>query len=410
MAVIIKLIAQNQGSTEPANVYLASLSSLILNSIIDGLNESESLSAIKLIVSNIASCLNCPLIEKLNQTALAINELTQNPEAQHQLTNCSRDLGDLLTSKRISVEILANLCSDEDDLKFEDIDDTDEMEIDGGIIDDGRSDASSEVGLTETRSLNPEVEAIINTSGVFPLICQHLDPMALEMKLQLVKSSYGREVIDSVDQLHRATLVCISNYVQCLKPDQTVVEQHLSERMLNLVKSEVKLVNSKRNLLAEAISVTRALVSDNYFSVADSELYPTLIQLITSVTDSLLIVNAIKTLGVIGSRLTDLNKIEEIATFLLTVTESVTQLERIEEIEIKSEAFDNLMDIFGEDFKTDSLVIKLDLVGRLRQSTKQFKSYLKEEERRTRRRNPIADTVASNLTRFIKYKQKSIKN
>lgn len=407
IALLVKAVNNGSNSTDPQMMHLASLCGLLLTAVDGALNESETLSAYKLVLEQASAVLRAQCLDKLMEVAAGIEKLGENDEVAEELNNACKQLINILSAKRISIEAVANVYTENDD---DEDSDGDEMEIDDQLSSDGESLGNEDVGLQDTKSVSPEIETLIKTSGVFDLICSHLDTVDESLRERLCKASLGRELIDHIVHVQRSALLCISNLVPCLnKHNQHEVDALLTQRLLSLIRRELNGTcanNLHSSLLPEAVSVTRALFAEALLDANAAELVPMLLQMITSFEDDLLAINAIKLLGCFAVRTDDMTQIEFVATVLLQVIDDTTESPRAKcaSLDVKAEALDNLIDIFAEDHKTDQVVTKMNLLPKLRDLCKRFKAEIKEQKRRGKKKQPVADTIALNVTRFIKYK------
>jgi len=78
-------------------------------------------------------------------------------------------------------------------------------------------------------------------------------------------------------------------------------------------------------------------------------------------------INVIKLMSVLAERSTDLVLIEKISLLLITALQNESDLV------IRAEIFDAIIDIFSEDFKTDEIAKRIDLINKLKERALVFK-------------------------------------
>lgn len=400
IAFLVNLIASPE--LEDTNrILLNSLSCLLLSNATDQLNESEIRSAMKIVLATLNSTLRYQCADKLVHLADLVGKLNEdelkNDAGNDVLTTVSTDLINVLSAKRVCLETLTNICSEND---------ADEYDMD---VDDNVSDCSEQISddgnVPEISTLDPELEGEIRQLGLLEQVINHLDAPNDTLRTELRKLSVGREVGDTIVDVQRNALLCMSNLMQCLNKEDIADSCMLTQRLLNLVRSPRDLQCAKQAALKpEAVGAIRALLVANLIEIpaSDSELF---CRELSSGTDDVVKVNSIKILGCLGSNSKLLAEVEAIGSFLLQLLESSAQLS----IDVKSEAIDNLMDVFSQDSKTDAIVVQISLIARLREIGKKFRLEARDVRRKSKQRNPVADTVVLNLTRFIKYKQSALK-
>ena len=75
------------------------------------------------------------------------------------------------------------------------------------------------------------------------------------------------------------------------------------------------------------------------------------------------------------------------------------------DLRVVAESLDKIFDMFAED-DTDGLAVQTNLVPRLKGMVQGFKAKLGMERRRNRDVDVVVNMAKTNLTRFIKYKEK----
>ncbi|KAI1292841.1 HEAT repeat-containing protein 3 [Halotydeus destructor] len=396
MAVLVKILADVDNSVEPQKMLLASYSGHLLCNLMSSLNENEQLSALRLVLNHVSNCLRFVVTPDLLTLADDISKFDENgsgEDASDKIALTSKLLNTSLTAKRVALETLANLCSEND------WDDAEGMEFeeDDSEPDEDLKDVAE--GIEDSIGFShPETESMIVQLNLLGDTINHLEPPNEEMKTELSKLSYGREVLDNVFSIQSNALVAIGNLVQSLDKEHLSDSSLLTQRLMALIQSEIS--KKEQVLIAEAISVTRSLVTTGILTVPSTDV-PMFCQLVTTSSDPLLRISCIKILGIIGSKSEVCDEVEAITSFLLEICESGNQSASLD---VRSEAIDNVMDMHSEDTKTDSIVIKLNLLRRLEAINKAMRAELKADKRKTKRKNPIIETVLLNLTRFIKYK------
>lgn len=402
LALIVRVLVTNTESEDTDLILLRATLSLLLATLAstEAMNKSEMLSSYKVILSNINVTLSLQCSQSLAEFAETLTKLNtddlKNEEGNEIVLAKWRDLINILSAKRVSLETLANICSD-NDYEDEDMDMDAVSNCSEKVSEDGED-------LLDSVTLDPEIESEIVRLRLAEQVLNHLDSPNDIIKEAFSKVLQGREIMALLVSLQKDCLVCINNLAQCLPKEHLSGSLTLSSHLFELVKTEA--ANSKAQLLPEAVSVIRALVVNNLLVITDSELPLFLGFASKSTNDDLLRVNSTKILGSHASTSFNLAEIESIVLLLLQIVESADSGAKLD---LKAEALDNIMDILSEDKKTDAIILKANITGRLEAISADFRAEVKATRFKEKCKNPVADTVLLNLKRFIKYKKATVR-
>lgn len=316
------------------------------------------------------------------------------------------DAARLLQAQLVSLEVLANLCSGEDD------------DEDGMDADDSESEEMSESSYTE-ESKGPEsvpfgissdiLEAIVSQRLVTKVWDKTILPA--ENVCEMLQEHMDCEVIFSrVNSLRSRAFLCLQNLIAVMDLE----ELGGCNDLYNMWLETTKLVFQKTKsddlpLLEAATSVMRAAVlrlaqaKATQFSSLSADDLQILLKGESQCKDPNVRANLIRIVGCIGQMLAPICSphLLVIGKFLLDVAS------RDAEVWVSAEALDCIFDVFGED-ETDQAAFDIDLVNKLRSFAGPLKSRVRMQRKNLGDHYSVVMTATSNLNRFIKYKSKRL--
>ncbi|KAK3913982.1 HEAT repeat-containing protein 3 [Frankliniella fusca] len=335
--------------------------------------------------------------------SLAAGERTADLLKKEQKLICNAS--GLLQAQLVSLEILANLCSGEDDAE-------------GMDTDDSESEEMSESSFTEDSNCPESVPIEISPDVLEAIVSQRLvtkvwDKTILpaENVCEMINEHMGCEIISNrVNLLRRTAFLCLQNLIAVLDLE----ELGGCNDLYNMWLETTKLVFQKTkaddlSLLEAATSVMRAAVlrlaqaKATQFSSLNADDLQILLKGESQCKDPNVRANLIRIVGCIGQMLapTSSPHLLVIGKFLLNVAS------RDPEVWLSAEALDCIFDVFGED-ETDKAALDIDLVSKLRSLAAPLKSKVRMQRKSLGDHYPVVMTATSNLNRFIKYKSKRL--
>lgn len=313
----------------------------------------------------------------------------------------------LLQAQQIALEVLANMCSGEDEEDGMEVDDSESEEMsDSSIGEDGGSQEAIPVSVSSdlmelivSHRLVTKVwsKTILPAENVCELLREHKDCQTINNRLSLLRS--------------RAFL-CLQNLLAVMDLEELGGCSDLYNMWLETTKLVFeKIKSTDLQLLEAATSVMRAAVqrlaqakATQFTSLSSSDL-EILFRAETECKDSTVRANLIRIVGCIGQLLIASNSahIPVIGRFLLESASRGTELW------VTAEALDCIFDVFGED-ETDKAAYEIDLVNKLRGLAPCLKNKVRMQKKNLGDHLHLVMTANNNLNRFIKYKSKRLAN
>ncbi|XP_034236433.1 HEAT repeat-containing protein 3 [Thrips palmi] len=318
-------------------------------------------------------------------------------QEKDSISNAAR----ILQAQQIALEILANLCSGDDEEGEMDLDDSDVEEMSDSSF--GEEGGSKEALPASVPS--DVLEAVVSqrlitkvwdktqlpAENVCDILCEDPDTQILFNRLGLLRS--------------RAFL-CLQNLLAVMDLE----ELGGSNDLYNMWLETTKLVFEKTKaddlqLLEAATSVMRAAVlrlaeaKATQFSTLTENDLKMLLQCESQCEHANVRANLIRIVSSIGQMLTPSLSphLTVIGKFLMDAAV------RDAELWVTAEALDCIFDVFGED-ETDKAAFDIDLVNRLRGLAPALKNKVRLQKKNLGDHYHLVMTASNNLNRFIKYK------
>ncbi|XP_014616972.1 PREDICTED: HEAT repeat-containing protein 3 isoform X1 [Polistes canadensis] len=325
----------------------------------------------------------------------------------------------LLTAQQQTLEILANLCSDEEENELlSDLDDFDEMNQKEPMDED----EPEETDLSHIISSLPvEIIEIITNCNVIQKVWIKTANIDKETRECISESVEGRALLKQIDVLRCRAYLCAHNllFISDISSANDMEDLYniwcqIGKFVFGNGENEGCELESNFELLDSAIAVMRACLQKlakaqtNYFSnltVDDISLMFNYDELFLNRNIGVNIIRMLGHLALIIAQTDNQHKydlLKNISTFfILTCKEQSSAW-------INAECLDALMDIFSDD-ETDQLAKELCITTTLSELLLAFKQKVREQKHLLRDKSDIISTVKDNIPRLIKYKEKRLK-
>lgn len=320
----------------------------------------------------------------------------------------------LLGAQQQALEILTNLCTEDQESKEVDseIDDLDEIECEDSM-DDNESINDNFCKVTST--LPVELIEVISNSDLLKKIWNktlNIDNKVIETLSQSIE---GKAILKQVHTLRCRAYLCLHNWISSLDIDilggvealysiwcqiGTVVFKEADVNDIELLESTTAALRATLQKLTEVQAKT-------FSKLTPSDIQP-MLNGERQCPNANVRVNLTRILGnlaLIIANDDNSNKYElmkHISVFLLvtSATESVAW--------VMAECLDALMDIFSDD-ETDKLAADIKLTVKLSELIPTFKTMVRQQKKSLGDNMAIISTVNANIARFIRYKEKRLK-
>ncbi|XP_050489362.1 HEAT repeat-containing protein 3 [Bombus huntii] len=309
-----------------------------------------------------------------------------------------------------ALEILANLCSEDQENENEsDLEDSD-CEI-GGI-----DDVCMDNKLYKIFSLPLEVVEVFNTCNIVSKVwdkTRFVDEDTIEI---LQQNNEGKDILKQVHKLKCTAYLCLNNLMSSLEVDVLGGMENIYRMWMDIGTVVFKDTNPNDiELLESATSAMRAAIQRlskeeakifNRLTLADVQ---PMINGERQCPNTNVRVNLIRTLGTLALILMNNDTpeahelIKHVSTFLLDICK--TELS----VWIMAESLDTIMDIYAED-DSDQLASEIKLVEKLHVLAPLFKNKMRQQRKNLGDNVAIVSTVNTNIMRFIRYKEKRIRD
>ncbi|XP_031829629.1 HEAT repeat-containing protein 3 [Nomia melanderi] len=313
----------------------------------------------------------------------------------------------LIGAQQQALEILTNLCSeDQENENDSDLEDSD-LESDG-INDVCMDDKLCKLNL----SLPLEIIEVFNSCDIIKKVWDKTMAVEKDTVEILEQNVEGRAVLHQMHTLICRAYLCLNNLVSYLEIDAFGGLENIYRMWLNI--GTVVFKDAKPNdteLLESATAAMRAILQRL------SEVKPNIFNQLTLVdlqpmlngerqcTNANIRANLIRILGNIALILRS-NNTPEANELVKEVTVSLLSSCMMEsKAWVIAESLDAVMDIYAED-DSDQLANEIKLVEKLRELVPIFKNKVREQKKTLGDNVAIVSTVNANIVRFIKYKVK----
>ncbi|CAL7950932.1 unnamed protein product [Xylocopa violacea] len=317
----------------------------------------------------------------------------------------------ILGAQQQALEILANLCSE--DQENENESDLDDSDIETEVTDDVCMDDK----LYKTIfSLPLEIVEVFNSCNIVKKVwdkTKAVDKDTIEILEQNVE---GRSVLKQMHTLNCRAYLCLNNLMLNLEIDALGGVENIYRMWMEM--GRVVFKDAKLNDIELLESATAAMRADiQKLSEAKANIFNrlTLVDILPMLngerqcSNANVQVNLIRMLGNLALILMNSDTLEarelikHISTFLLDTSMSEPK------IWIIAESLDAIMDIYAED-DSDQLASEINLLEKLQTLIPQFKNKMRQQKKTLGDNIAVVSTVNANITRFMKYKEKRIKD
>ncbi|CAH4031175.1 unnamed protein product [Pieris brassicae] len=320
----------------------------------------------------------------------------------------------MLDAQQSAIEILANICSCEDDDEMEgDESSESEENIEDDLITNGET-------LHSEDKLPPEVLEAMISLELFDKVWSRTQLPAENVLLILKEYEESLLVYKKIHNLQTHALLCVNNILMALPIDKLGGVNGVYRIWVDAGKLVFKQNSDNLNLVESATAVMRAALDKIKFRENgninnDSGLFSDL-----ALTDIEIMLNGIKDcqvpeirsnlirmIGILALLLVN-NINDTTTTVICTITEFLLdQAHKENEVWVLAEAIDTLVDLYSED-ETDEIAAKVKLVEKLSILSPILKNKSRQQRKLPKEYKVLVSTVSSNLPRFIKYKKARI--
>jgi len=341
----------------------------------------------------------------------AIETRTQHEQALKSVTVVQY----LLDAQKIAVELLTNMCSD---------DDTDEDAMDQDLSDNSSDDPFSDSSLSHEEGISTaekisvsvpsEVHELIVSGQLVEKIWGKAQVPAKNVCDILKNNTDGKHVFNKLLTLRCHALLCLSNLIAGLDmqdlggPSKVYAMWHdiITLAFEETEGGDTKLLEAATSALREALHKLAEVQCVLLGDVKDSDLqvmFSTGLQC----KDAQVRTNLIRCVGMLGmffaKSAADVSqrRLKTIGRFLLEVCS------RESELWVVAEAIDTIMDIFGED-ETDNVAADIKLVDKLQALLPSLKQKVRLQKKSLGDHYLVVTTVSTNLGPFIRYKSNRV--
>lgn len=445
-AIFSQILATSEIGQNPSDLYVRVLACGVI------MNVSREPSVLPPIMNTIASVLGqdqrkkasdftslIPLDGVKNGRGAAGDKKTEEDKSKEkaeevdlQLKTAENSLKDVLLGQQSALEILANLCCDDnDDEDANDADMESDMSDENSSLNgdnDGQDEDGMEVSYAPSVSADITAAIISNNLVQAVLACANLPAEnVMDILLSSPAATGGKAIVKLLSALRVRAFLCLSNLISALSMDDLGGPEALFSVWSNLgllcftptepqdnKKSHKISIKPNEELLESATSAMRAatqkLLEAKCFSLFSGLTQSDLEQMLkfgAASPHATVRINMVQIVGHIGLALTSSSETgsnvvaRSMANFLLEAAAKDTDLR------VVAEALDKIFDMFAED-DTDQLSVSVSLVVKLKQLVPGFKAKvgMARKSKSGGEFNVIVDMARTNLLRFIKYKEK----
>ncbi|XP_043496613.1 HEAT repeat-containing protein 3 [Polistes fuscatus] len=324
----------------------------------------------------------------------------------------------LLGAQQQTLEILANLCTDEEEDELSDLDDFDEINQKEPMDED----ESEETDLSHIiLSLPVEIIEIITNCNVIQKVWIKTANIDKEIRECFSESVEGRALLKQINVLRCRAYLCAHNllFISDISSANDMEDLYkiwcqIGKFVFGKGENEGFVLESNFELLDSAIAVMRACLQKlakaetKYFSnltVDDVAVMFNYNELFLNTNIGVNVIRMIGHLALIIAQTDNQHKydlLKNISIFLILTCKEVSSAW------INAECLDALMDIFSDD-ETDQLAKELGITTELSELLIAFKQKVRQQKHLLRDKRDIISTVNDNIPRLIKYKEKRLK-
>ncbi|XP_078036020.1 HEAT repeat-containing protein 3 [Augochlora pura] len=317
----------------------------------------------------------------------------------------------LFGAQQQALEILANLCSD--DLENENSSDLENSDCDI----DGIDDVCIDDKLYKTNlSLPLEIIEIFNSCDIIKKVWEKTVAVDKDTVEILEQNVEGKAILQQMHTLKCRAYLCLNNLVSSVEIDAFGSLEDMYRMWLSIGTVVFKDADpNDTELLESATSAMRAIlhrlseVKANFFNQLTLDDIQPMLNGERQCQNANVRANLIRILGnfaliLISNDAPESRElVKQVTAFLLDACTTESK------IWVIAESLDAIMDIYAED-DSDLLANEVDLVGRLHALIPLFKNKMRQQKKNLGDNMAIVSTVNANITRFIKYKERRMRN
>ncbi|EFN81726.1 HEAT repeat-containing protein 3 [Harpegnathos saltator] len=319
----------------------------------------------------------------------------------------------LVNTQNLALETLANFCSDNDeDNGSTNSDDSKIMDMDSEAmdIDDEHLKSSLPIQFVEA----------VNHCNLLDKVWEKTVAVEADSKDILNQNEEGKDVLKQFYILRCRAYMCLNNLLPNFDIDALGgVDKFYSKwlEVLKIVVENINLYTGYTELLDAAACALRTIterlncVQTDVFTRLNETDFPKIIgdeiqlQCINPNTR----VNMMRIFGLLTLNMTRHMNAQNY-TIAKNCSEVILNTCMTEpKAWVMAESIDALMDIFAED-DTDQLAVDVNLIQKLKILFPIFRNKVQQQKNKLRDRMAVVSTVKANIQRFIKYKEKQVKN
>ncbi|XP_038207905.1 HEAT repeat-containing protein 3 isoform X2 [Zerene cesonia] len=321
----------------------------------------------------------------------------------------------LLDGQQSAIEIIANICSCDDD---DDIDEMESSESEETAEDEMCTNGEGVVHAED--KLPPEVMEAMISLDIFDKVWSRTQLPAENVMMILKEYEESQLVPKKLYNLQTRALLCINNMLSTLPINKLGGVNGVYKIWVDAGKLVFKQNSDNVNLLESATAVMRAALDKIKLrenNAAESSLFSDLALsdieiMLTGIKDCQvpeIRSNLIRMIGTLALLLIN-NLNDTTTTVICTITEFILeQAHKENEVWVLAEAIDTLVDLYSED-ETDSIAANVKLVEKLASLAPILKNKARQQRKLPKEYKVLVSTASSNLPRFIKYKKARINN
>ncbi|XP_030040343.2 HEAT repeat-containing protein 3 [Manduca sexta] len=406
-------------SGEPDAYLLKTLSAGVIISTCRGKLATLPINVVNQIISILAKTLSvdhrfvCSQLS--NQVPLGDTSAKKEPpqsKLTQLLNNQIKSAMQIVDAQQSAIEIIANICSNDDGDENNSNESSESEEADEELI-QGEEESIHVEDMLPTNLL----EALINLE-IFDKVWARSQLPAHNV-MMILKEYEGTQLLcKKLSNLQTRALLCVNNMLSSLPIEHLGGINAVYKIWVDAGKLVFK-QDSGAVLLESATAVMRAALDKiklkengnnmecNLFSdlaLSDIEM------MLTGIRECQVAeirANLIRMIGILALLL--VNKINDITSNVIcTVTEFILeQAHKENEVWVLAEAIDTIVDLYSED-ETDALAAKVNLVDKLMVLTPILKNKARQQKKLPKEYKVLVSTAVSNLPRFIRYKKDRI--
>ncbi|XP_043279904.1 HEAT repeat-containing protein 3 isoform X2 [Venturia canescens] len=317
----------------------------------------------------------------------------------------------ILGAQQQALEILTNLCSDEQDYQLDtEFDDSDQTEYENEYMDD---DPMTDKPSCKVISNLPVtlIEVITSTALNDNIIDKILAPDKSVIE-QLNAFSDCESVIKQIHTLRCRAFLCLNNLIASLDVDIFGGVEQLYRLWLQIgtivfhdcEANDIELLESATAAMRAVVQKLAELRANTFEKLTIADIEP-MLNGERHCTNPNIRVNLIRMLGnvalIISPSIEYSGLVKHVSTSLLDICIRET------EVWVMAEALDAIMDIFAED-ETDLMAEEIKLLPKLHSLVPILTNKIRQQRKNLGDHTSVVSTVKTNLSRFIKYKERQL--